>query len=34
MLTLYTKIYMYFSYGVVEQVQVKKNMTKIKQKAI
>lgn len=32
MLTLYTKIY--FSYGVVEQIHVKKNMTKIKQKAI
>lgn len=30
MLTFYTKIY--FSYGVVEQVQVKKNITKIKQK--
>lgn len=32
MLKFYTKIY--FSYGVVEQVQAKQNITKIKQKTI
>lgn len=32
MLTFYTNIYL--SYDVVEQVQVKKNITKIKQKTI